>query len=492
VALLFALLPLLAVRRVSPLLLLRRDYEPGRAGRDPLRAGVIAGLGASVVLLSILQAPDTVTGLVFAGGIGATLALFGLAALGLARAVRRFFPSGWPYVWRQGLANLYRPANQTVAVVLALGFGAFLLDVVLLLQRNLLRDLRVDTAAERPNMVLFDIQPDQRAPLEQALREGGYPVMSTAPIVPMRVASVKGRAASQLLAARRSAGGERTPARWALRREYRSTYRDGATTAERTVAGQPWAPGSWAPGTDGHGEAVPISLEVGLAEDLRVGVGDEIVWDVQGRELRSKVAHLREVEWARFEPNFFVVFPEGPLAEAPQSFVFLSRIDDAADRGRFQRAAVERFPNVTAVDLSQVQQAIERVLSRVSLAIRFMALFSLAAGAVVLMGAVAAARYQRLREAALLKTLGATRGQILRILLAEYLSLGGLSVATALVLSSVAGWALLRFFFEAPFTWPGAALALLSAAVLALTVVVGLWSSREVWRKPPLEVLRAE
>jgi putative ABC transport system permease protein len=308
----------------------------------------------------------------------------------------------------------------------------------------------------------------------------------------MRIASVKGRSATQLLAARRTAGGEVTPARWALRREYRSTYRDGATTAERTVAGRPWAPGAWrAPGAEA-GAVLPISLEAGLAEDLRVGLGDEIVWDVQGRELRSRVAHLREVEWARFEPNFFVVFPEGPLAEAPQSFVFLSRIEDPSARGRFQRAAIERFPNVTAIDLSQVQQAIERVLSRVSLAIRFMALFSLAAGAVVLMGAVASARYQRLREAALLKTLGATRAQLLRILLAEYLGLASLSVLTALVLSSLAGWALLRFFFEARFTWPGGGLALLSLAVLALTVAVGLWSSREVWRKAPLEVLRAE
>jgi putative ABC transport system permease protein len=237
---------------------------------------------------------------------------------------------------------------------------------------------------------------------------------------------------------------------------------------------------------------VPISVEVDLADDLRVGIGDEIVWDVQGRALRTRVAHLREVEWARFEPNFFVVFPEGPLDAAPQSFVFLSRIEDASARGRFQRAAVERFPNVTAIDLSQVQQAIERVVSRVSLAIRFMALFSLAAGAVVLMGAVAAGRYQRLREAALLKTLGATRGQLLRILLAEYLSLGGLAVVAALALSSLAGWALVRFFFDARFSWPGGDLALLSLAVLALTVAVGLLNSREVLRKPPLAVLRAE
>jgi putative ABC transport system permease protein len=110
----------------------------------------------------------------------------------------------------------------------------------------------------------------------------------------------------------------------------------------------------------------------------------------------------------------------------------------------------------------------------------------------VLMGAVAAGRYQRMREAALLKTLGATRSQLLRILLAEYLSLDALSVAAALGLSSLAGWALIRFFFEARFTWPGGSLALLSLGVLALTVGVGLWNSREVLRKPPLAVLRAE
>jgi putative ABC transport system permease protein len=490
VAALFALLPLLAVRRVSPLVLLRRGYdEERRPGRDPLRIIVLAGLAASVVVLSVLQAPDAVTGVVFAAGIGVALGLFGLAALGLTRAVRRWFPTRWPYVWRQGLANLYRPANQTVAVVLALGFGAFLLGTVLVLQRNLLRDLRVDATTGKPNLVLFDIQPDQRPLLEQALREAGHPVLAIAPIVPMRISAVKGREVAHMLATRPASGGGPGPARWAVRREYRSTYRDTLMGAERTAGGEPWAPGSWRSGGTGP---VPISVEVGVAEDLRVGVGDEIVWDVQGRELRTRVAHLREVEWARFEPNFFVIFPEGPLAEAPQSFVVLTRMDDPAARGRFQRTAVERFPNVTTIDLSQVQQAIERVVGRVSLAIRFMALFSLAAGAVVLMGAVAAGRYQRLREGALLKTLGATRGQLLRILLAEYLSLGGLAVTTALVLSSAAGWALVRFFFDARFTWPAGSLAALSLAVLALTVVVGLWNSREVLRKPPLAVLRAE
>ncbi len=135
-------------------------------------------------------------------------------------------------------------------------------------------------------------------------------------------------------------------------------------------------------------------------------VGDEIVWDVQGLAVRSRVAHLREVDWARFEPNFFVVFPEGPLDAAPKSFVTLSRIEDPAQRARFQRDVVEAFPNVSVVDLTEIQKALEEVVGRVAVAIRFMALFTLAAGAVVLVGAVAAGRDQRLREGALLEGAG--------------------------------------------------------------------------------------
>ena len=206
----------------------------------------------------------------------------------------------------------------------------------------------------------------------------------------------------------------------------------------------------------------------------------------------SRVASLREVEWARFEPNFFVVFPEGPLDSAPQTFLTLTRVSDPTHRARLQRAVVEAFPNVTAIDLAQVQEVIEKVIARVSLAIRFMALFSLAAGVIVLLGAVAASRDQRIREGVLLKTLGATRAQVARVILAEYLSLGTLASLSALGLSLLGGWALLHFQFEAPFAVPAVPLAAFSAGVVALTAVIGLMSARDVFARPPLEALRAE
>ncbi len=487
VAIVFSLLPLLAVRRISPLMVLRRDYEGERPRRDPARIAAVFALAASVVGLAVLQAGALLTGLGFATGVGVAVGALWLSALLLVLGLRRFFPSSLPYLYRQGLANLYRPANQTLMVVLALGFGTFLLATLLLVQHNLLRDLRVDQAEERPNVVFFDVQPDQRDDVEALVREWAPLVGQPVPIVPMRLHSVKGRLVAEMLGA---TAGEEVRGRWALRREYRSSYSDTSGPSDEIVAGGWWKPGEWR-GRDTD-QPIPVAIEAGVARELGVGLGDEIVWDVQGVRMPSWVACLRKVSWARFEPNFFVLFPEGPLDSAPQSLVLLSRIEDATSRARLQRSVIDRHPNVSTLDLTQVQHAIESILDRVVLAVRFMALFSLAAGAVVLVGAVAASRYQRVREGALLRTLGATRSQLLRILLAEYAVLGALASGTAIALSTLAGFVLVRYVFEGGFAVPGPALLGLVLGLMVLTVTIGLSGSTEVWRRPPLEVLRAE
>jgi putative ABC transport system permease protein len=292
----------------------------------------------------------------------------------------------------------------------------------------------------------------------------------------MRIASVKGRPVRGLLADTTVRGS------WALRREYRSTYRDSLVRSERLAAGRWWTPGG----------VTQISLESEVAGELGVGVGDTIVWDVQGVELPTRVASLREVDWARFEPNFFAVFRPGALERAPQTLVALSRAENPAVRGALQRRLAERLPNVTAIDLSLIQGALERLVDRVSLAIRFMALFTLATGTLVLVGALATSRFQRIREGALLRTLGATRSQLLRIVLAEYAALGLLAALAAAVLSTAAAWALARWVFEDTFAVPAGPLAGLSLGVVVLTVVVGLANSREVIRRTPLEILRQE
>jgi putative ABC transport system permease protein len=483
IGLIFAAIPILQVRRVPPLAALRRPYASERSPRDAWWLLALGLLVASTIILARLQVGSWRQGAVFTGGIGVALLVLWGFSWALVRAVRRGLPARWPYVWRQGLANLYRPANQTVTLVLAIGFGAFLLGTLYLVQHNLLRQLRVTGGPARPNLVLFDIQPDQLTPVLDQLASSGLTWTSVTPIVPMRIASIKGRPIAKLLADTSRAEGERSNA-WAFRREYRSTYRDSIVGSERVVQGRWW----------GHGQRSPgqISIEQDLARELGVGLGDEIVWDVQGVPVPSRVASIREVEWARFEPNFFVVFSPGTLDDAPRSYVTLTRIESPGERGSFQRRLAERFPNVSTLDLSLLQEALERLVDRVSLAIRFMALFSLLVGALVLIGALATSRFQRIREGALLRTLGATRRQILSIVLAEYLSLGLLASVVAMLLAAVAAWAVARFLFDSGYALPAGALLGMAAAVVALTVAVGLANSRDVVRRAPLEVLREQ
>ncbi|MGD9524955.1 MAG: ABC transporter permease [Gemmatimonadales bacterium] len=494
----FALLPLLGARSVPPLATLRRLTTPPRTRWDGSRIAAILALVASVVGLAAVQVGSLIEGTWFAASVGAALVVLWLASLAVIRLARRFTPRRGSYLIRQGLANLHRPGNQTVTVVLALGFGAFLLTTLFTAQVNLLRDFRVGEEGERPNLVLIDIQPDQRPLVEEVLAREGATATAFTPIVTMRLAAVAGERVSTILA---RGGASRAPGDtldegegsglWAVRREYRSTYRGELGPAERVVAGTWFTPADSGRGLTAD-DPVAVSVEQDLAAELGIGLGARLVWNIQGIELHTVVRSLREVNWARFEPNFFVIFAPGSLEGAPQTSVTLTRVVDPAARGRLQRALAERVPNVTSVDLGEVQRALEAVIGRVVAAIRFMAMFSLATGAIVLIGAIATSRWQRLREGTLLRTLGATRAQVLRILLVEYAALGLAAALVAAVLAGAAGWALAHFVFETAFLLPVVPIAVLAGGLVLLTTVAGLWSSLDVLRRPPLEVLRAE
>jgi putative ABC transport system permease protein len=488
VAVLFALRPLLGVRLVSPLQALRRPFEdtPARGPRDPWRLAASGALVIGVFALTMQQADEPRVGLGFAIAIGLAIGVLTLAARAAGWAARRLSRLSasrlrWPYVVRQGIANLYRPRNQTGAVVTALGFGVALLASLYLVEANLLGQVEFTTLATagHPNLVFLDIQPDQDSGVATLVRASGAPVLQQVPIVPMRVAAIDGRTPAELLAER----GARRIAPWALRHEYRSTFRDSTTQSERVVRGAWWH-------GRGSGPPYPVALSTDAARDLGVGVGDRIDWTVEGATVPSTVVALREVQWARFEPNFFAVFSSAALDHAPHSSVLLTRVASAGARARLQRAVSERYANVTSLDVTFVQATIERVLGRVSLAIRFMAIFSLATGALVLLGAVAAGRLERIREGALLKTLGATRRQLSRILLAEYVALGLLAATVGLGLAAGGAWAMTHLVFGLDFRLPGAPLLAVLAVTTALVAAVGLAASREVFRRTAVEVLR--
>ena len=481
VAVIFALRPLLALRRVSPLQAIRRDDAAlsASARRDTWTWIVNLALVASVLVLAIDRAETTQQGLFFAAGVFVSIGLlYGSAAL-LSSLARRLVSSRWPYVVRQGVANLYRPASQTRSVVLALGFGSFLVTTIILVQANLLRSFDLTAAASRGNLVFFDVQEDQRAGLDSLVRDRGHEVISQTPIVTMRMVGVNG------VTAERWAAANAIPARfWALRREYRSTYRDSVIATETVTSGQ------WFGASSPKDTVFEFSMEQGIAGDLKLTLGDTVAWDVQGVRVRARLTSTRDVDWGRFEPNFFAVFQPAAISIAPQQFVLVTAVEADTSVARLQRLAVQRFPNVSSIDLSLVRRTIAQIVDKVTLTVRFLALFSLAMGIPVLFSAVAATRRDRLREGVLLKTLGATRAQIGRILLAEYALLGILGSLSGMVLAFGGAWLLVTFVFEGTFTaavWPALGIA---TAMTLLAVSIGLLTGRDVFRETPMAALR--
>jgi len=488
IALTFALRPLLALRNVSPLQTLRRDTDANvlrMRWTDAPRLIVNAALVLSVVAIALARANTArqAFGMSAATGI-AILALAASAAL-LTWAARKGLRTRWPYVIRQGVANLYRPGNQTRAVTLALGFGAFLVSTLYLVQNNLLRRFTTAAAESRGNVVFFDIQQDQESALDSIVRQSGHEVVQVAPVVTMRIASINGKSVTDLNPVTPVKGQPRR-APWALRREFRSTYRDKPASSEEIVEGK-WFSDSSLKFVRDTGE---ISLEDGIAKELLVKLGDIITWNVQGVEIPTRITSLRKVTWTRFEPNFFVVFAPPVLRGAPNQYVLLAQVKDPTAVTLLQRAVVNRFPNVSSIDLTAIKRTVDRIVGRVSLAIRFIALFSLAVAIPVLFSAVSATRRARVREGVLLKTLGATRGQIARILLAEYSLLGLLGGLTGMVLSIAGGWAVVRFIFKTPFASPIAPITGIAAAVVGLTLLIGLLAGRDVFKETPITALR--
>jgi putative ABC transport system permease protein len=496
VALLFSLRPLVALRRVSPLQALRRqpDADALRRSRwDPLRVGLDVAIAASVLGLSLSRANTTRRGIGFGVSIGVAIGVLWLAAVALSWAARRGIRPSWPFPIRQGVASLYRPGNQTRAVVLALGFGVFLMGTLYQVQHNVLHSLDLRLGEARSNVVFFDVQEAQRAGVDSIIAATHNELIDETPIVAMRISSINGQPVSDILAAaaklraldsaKHRRGRERRASPWALRREFRSTFRDTLTTSERLAQGTWFGP----PRADGIGE---VSLDTSVAGEMGVHLKDTITWNVQGVLIPTIVTSFREVKWQTFAPNFFAVFNPASLANAPKQFAIQVRSHDATTIAHLQRDVITKYPGVSSLDLTLIQQTVMNVLGKVTMAIRFLALISLALGVPVLFSAVAATRRERLREGVLLKTLGATRRQIGRIMLAEYTLLGTLGALTGVVLSTAAGWALMHFIFKFAFSPALAPVAIVALAMISLAVAIGLLTGRDVFAETPMAALR--
>jgi putative ABC transport system permease protein len=478
--LLFAGGPLLDLGRVPPLRALRRDFTAGRAALTG-RVLLVGAVALTLLAASLWQAPRPALGLAFAGGLAGAIALLAAAAGVTMRALRRHPLRRAPFWLRQGVANLFRPRNHTLASVLAVGFGLFVVATLQIVRHNVLAQIASDTSPDRPNLVLFDVQRDQLDAVRALAEERGARLVEQAPIVSLRIARLAGREVSEQLRAEAMS----RDLRWALRREYRATY-SGELRETETISSGRW----WSPDDLGGNAPAGVSLETEIAALLGVAPGDSIAWDVQGVRLDSVVRSLRDVNWDRLATNFFLIFSPGVLEEAPQSLVLLLRLPGADARAAFQRDLVGRFANVSALDATVILAAVDSLLGELGFAVRLLALFTLATGLSVLVAAGASARHERTREALLLRTLGASSRTVRRIVACEALALAAIAAAVGAGLALAASWALVRFVFELPFGAPLGELAALSLGTVAATAALGAASGGTRRARSPLAALR--
>jgi putative ABC transport system permease protein len=499
VSLLFSLVPLLEVRRVKPLLLLRggevaappvgavrRPFRVWLASIDRVQTAVGVVVTIALVAVAAWQAASLEVGLIVSGGFtGLALLLHG-AGVALIRGVRPLARTRI-FALRHAVLSLQRPGNQTRVILLAVGLGAFFVLGVRALQSNLLEEFSLELEKGGPDMFLVDIQQDQVGGLGAFLNERvsrGSAAPRLIPVLRARVTGVRG--AEVNLENYQDVRG-----RGSLGREYTITYRDHLEENETLIQGQFWTGQGPLPA---DAVELQVSIERSIHERFDIGVGDLMRFDVLGRTMEARVTSVRDVEWEDSRNGgFMFVFRPGPLGNAPHTYIAILRApEEVAARAAFQHDLVKAYPNVSAIDVREVISSVQEVIDNVTLAISIVGGIALFGGVLILVGAVAMTKFQRVYEAAILRTLGAG-GRTLSLMLAtEYTTLGLLAgtigAAGALVLS----WAVCRYVFEIDWS-PAPGLLLTGALVTTILVaVIGVIASGDVLRKKPLATLRAE
>ncbi len=478
-SILFALLPLLRTWYVSPLEVLRLSDT---SSRNPRRARILTFIAILVFVYGFSFWLLKNVGYAFAFVIGVVITfsiLAGISALTM-KLIKRFFPSRWGFIARQSLLNLFRPNNQTTVLILAIGLGTFLISTLYFTKDILLSKAALDGNGSSANIIMLDVQPEQKDNVTNTIAQQNLDVIDQLSLVTMRVHSINGQLANEIRKDTSS-----TIDRWVLNHEFRTTYRDSLIASETIIEGQ------WKPNVS-SGEEVVISISEDLSQNADLSLGDEVVFNVQGVLMETKVGSIRTVDWSRLQMNFMIVFPNGVLEEAPQFNIITAYVPDASSSAVLQRTLVKNFPNITVIDLRQIYTVIEDVLNKVSWVINFMAFFSILTGIIVLIGSVRTSKYQRIRESVLMRTMGAIGKQILKITALEYLYLGIIGSLVGILLSLVGSQLLATLLFEETFVPSGVPFLVFLPGITALVLFIGLSNIRTVLKSPPLEVLRKE
>jgi len=490
--LLFTLPPLLEIRSFRPLRILRRNVEqeqqPGLRRILPrdwvqIAAIVIILLGLAGIASSLTD--SAMVGGWFAGGLFAVLLFLLLAAWGTLLAVRRLLERGRSCLsptLRQGLANLYRPGNQSAAVLTALGVGVMLIMTVYSVQRAIVRDLNDSDSAKAPNVFLVDISPDELPGVTQLLSaqtavHGG---METIPIVSAHIVSINGVPADQLKLQHYPRG---------LLRSTSLTWADSLPAGEKVVSGRWWGNGNPNASPDRNVNA-QVAVNDRTAKLLHVKAGSQMVFEAGDREIPATVAALYRSDGQHLYARSQFILPSAVLAGEPAVWYGAFHADPPRV-GDVERALFAAYPTVTVINVADVMETIRKVVDQIATIIRLLAGFSMLAGGIILASSVTATRFQRVREVAILKSLGALRRQLVSMLSIEFLVLGGIAGAAGVVFALLLSGVLLHKL-EIAFHPAWAINAAAIAATAILSSVIGWLASLRILEQKPLEVLREE
>lgn len=479
VSVLFALLPLLKVRNVSPMATLRPETADSTLLKDPARWAVMVGILLFIFGFSYFLLKQVTWALGFTGFVLVAFgALWGVGKL-IMWAVRKFLPISLSYPWRQALANLYRPNNQTISLIATIGLGTAMISTLFFLQNQLLEEAKFADKEDQPNMLMFDIQTPQLADVKSKVVDRKMRIIQEVPIVTMQLNEINGIDKKE----NEELPDEENYSRWLYNREFRVTYRDTLIKSETLTSGELIPLGA-------RGDSIFVSLEKGFGEGNKMKLGDELIFNVQGRPIKTYIGSFRDVKFNQVSTNFLVLFPEGVLEQAPKFHVIITKTQNDRQAADVQSEIVREFPNISIINLGTIVETLEDILGKISFVIQFMAFFSIATGILVLISSLIISKYQRMRESILLRTLGASSGIVRVINTLEYFFLGSLASLSGILLSFMATFLLGEFVFEMNFSLAWKEGLIIYLAITGLTIVLGWLNGRRIINQPPMEILR--
>lgn len=476
---LFLLPPLLAIGKVRPARVFLREMPETRYNvlkrlrQDPLPLllSIVLLIGAG--LLASWLAESIVRGFVFIGGLAGAILVLSLGAKLLLVGLKHI-PRPSSLAVRHGLANLYRPGNHVTSILVAMGIGVAFILTVYFIQTSLLAQIVRSAPTDFPNLFLMGITERDKDPLSSFLQEqrGTVDSNSLIPMVSARLEKLDGKTMDQI--------SRESPDRRFYRGEYSLTWTPDVPQNTEIIEGQWWKPP--------YNENL-ISVTEEAARRMQIGLGSVLQFNCSGVSVSGRVSSIRNVEFARPGSSNQFVFSPGALDNLPASYIGALHVPQS-QVSHIQSELFSRFPSVTSIDVGQVLNRVQNLLDKIAGIIRFVAFFAILSGIIIMASSIASTRYQRIREAVLLKTLGATRIQVARIQAAEFLIIGLVAGLIGGLLAAAAARYLLGNLLDTEFEFRWIPFMVGTAATAAIAIATGWIASRGVLNSKPLEILR--